>query len=111
MIKETDIIGTVNDLKPNEYSASLAKFVRELDLRIRKEIFGEKEPVYDASALVLNEPESEIYVLYLFAVIDFLNCEFGKYECSLGEFKNAYKRLEAHAVENKSLCERKFKIW
>lgn len=111
MISEADIISRVNELKPNEYSASLGKFVRELELRIRKDIFDEKEPVYDAAALILDEPESEIYILYLFAVIDFLNCEFGKYECSLAEYKNAYSRLEARLVENRSPRERKFKIW
>ena len=111
MISETDIIGSVNELKPNEYSASLSKFLRELELRIKKEIFDEKEPVYDAASLVLDEPESEIYILYLFAVIDFLNCEFGKYECSLSEYKNAYSKLGARLVENRTPRERKFKIW
>ena len=94
MRSASQILERVNALRPNAYANLLEDYIRQLEIRIQKEIFGVSEPVYNESALALSEPEDMIYELWLFSVIDFLNGEFGRYKNTSAAFSDAWEKLK-----------------
>ena len=93
MKSANDILTRVGAIKPNTLTEYLAEYLQAIELRVQKDLLNIQEPVYDASSLSLDCPEDTIYELYLFAVIDFLNGEYGRYENTLSAFTSAWEAL------------------
>ena len=100
MKSANDIITRVALIRPNTLSDYLGDYLEAIELRVQKELFNISAPIYNASALSLGSPEDKIYELYLFAVIDFLNGEFGRYENTLSAFTSAWEALCARYKPN-----------
>ncbi len=94
------ILDKVNSLRPNPYGSYLGDYLKSLDIRIRIDVLGEAEPVYDESSLALDENNFEVYELFLFSVIDLLNGEYGRYENSKSAFESAYAVLSGKSTES-----------
>ena len=110
-MSENDILTKVSSLRPNPYGSYLGDYLKSLELRIRTEIFGESEPSYSSDCLILQGMDCQVYELYLFSVIDFLNGEYGRYENDLAAFNAAFSLLSRKATEKNTCPERSFTIW
>ncbi len=106
-----EAISTVDSVKPNTYKQEeKIKMLSTLDGIIKKEIIdahegGDEVPFREygknslTETLLVGAPYDEIYILWLSAKIDFLNCEHKKYNNSIEmynavftQFKNYYHR-------------------
>ena len=92
-----------DNLKPNVFSAKdKIGWLSILDGTIKKEIIDTHEGYenieftgYDTktpldTVLLVPEPYSDIYIMWLFTQIDFNNAEFGRYNNSIVMYNNAY---------------------
>lgn len=93
--------------KPNVYSEQQkTRWLAELDGKIEREIYktnaiSEYEYPNDADReLLAAHPHSDIYPLYLFAMIDFHNREFGAYNNSMTMFNQAYDIFAKWYIRN-----------
>ncbi len=93
MRSSDQILERVNAIRPNSFGDFLGDYLKAFELRVRREIFDEDSPVYDASSLALDAPDDMIYELYLFTVIDFLCGEFGRFENTSAAFMSAWEDL------------------
>lgn len=90
-----EVIERVCSIRPSAFESFFDESIASLDLRIRRDILGESAPVYNSSALALDAPDDEVYELYLFALTDFLNGEFGRYENTSAVFEAFMEKLAA----------------
>lgn len=126
MKSAADILSRVGTIKPNTLTEYLTDYLIAIELRVQKDLLNIKNPVYNASSLSLDSPEDTVYELYLFAVIDFLNGEFGRYENTLSAFTSAWEALVANYVhkdnsftdsdgsndeKDDAIYDRRFKLW
>ncbi|MBO7149243.1 MAG: hypothetical protein J6V93_05225 [Clostridia bacterium] len=126
MKSANDILTRVGTIKPNTLVDYLTDYLIAIELRVQKDLLNIKDPVYNASSLSLDSPEDTIYELYLFAVIDFLNGEFGRYENTLSAFTSAWEALVANYEQkdnaftdsdssgnenDNGIYDRRFKLW
>ncbi len=82
------------------------RWLSELDGRVTREIGdvhegswtfeGYDEDTPPCTVLIVPEPYSEIYPLYLAAKIDFMNAEFARYNNSVALFNAAYEDYAAY---------------
>ena len=129
MKSANDILTRVGAIKPNTLTEYLSEYLEAIEMRVQKELLNVKNPVYNDSSLSLDSPEDTIYELYLFAVIDFLSGEFGRYENTLSAFTSAWESLIGEYTQNNDknangdntdlenpdsdtpLYDRRFKLW
>lgn len=99
-----EALTSTDALKPNQYNDEMKiSWLSDLDLRIYKEIIeprgGEKTEAFQGynestdtnTKLLVEEPYSQLYVLYLCSQIDFYNAEFTRYNNSAVAFNEAYE--------------------
>ncbi|MBQ7821177.1 MAG: hypothetical protein IJ391_02725 [Clostridia bacterium] len=99
MISADKVLERVNALRPNSFGSYLEHYLESFELKVKKDLLFEADPVYNASALVLDAPDDIVYDLYLFTVIDFLNGEFGRYENTYSAFISAWEMLLSSSAE------------
>lgn len=93
----------VDKLKPNQFEeAEKIRWLSDLDARVKAEIIDNHEGAdkiafngYDEktnrdTVLLVPEPYSELYLLYLAAQIDFYNAEYTRYNNSMVMFNTMY---------------------
>lgn len=93
----SEAIMEVDKLRPNAYSEDVkVRWLSELDGKIALEVCKSKDvPLYkypndcDRELLVAH-PHSDIYPLYLVAMIDFYNQDIGSYQNVMSMFNNNY---------------------
>ena len=93
--------------KPNAYSEQQkTRWLAELDGKIEREVFKTKElaeytyPQDAETELLVKFPHSDIYPLYISAMIDFHNREFGEYNNSILMFNQAYDVFAKWYIRN-----------
>lgn len=99
-----EAIFQTDTLKPNQYSpADKIKWLSEIDGIVKNEIIDTHEgrelitftPYADDTSLetvlLVPEPYSNVYVLYLFTKIDFNNAEFTRFNNSVIMYNVAYE--------------------
>ena len=102
-MKICEAIRQTDELKPNQYSdEQKIRWLSELDGKIVKELIdaksGEKSTVFEGynedtdtnTELLVPEPYSNLYVLWLMSKIDFFNAEYDRYNNSAMAFNEAY---------------------
>ena len=105
------VLNEVNALKPNGFSDRLADFLESIELRIQQELLDEENPVYNPSLLSLNKPDDDVYYLFLFSIIDFLNGEYGRYENSFLQFESAWNKLSLKFAKTRKNQKRRINLW
>lgn len=92
-----DAIMTADELRPNTFSEDMkTAWLSELDGKIALEVFkSEDVPRYEypksgEAELMVAYPHSDIYPLYLVAMIDFYNQDIGSYQNAMSMFNNKY---------------------
>lgn len=102
-----DILSKVAEVKPNQYEdAVLAGWLGVIDGKIIDEVFRTHEepeggfPEFHAytendlgTEMLVPDPYSELYIYYLFAMIDFHNGETARYADSMQMFNYAYSQF------------------
>lgn len=106
-----ELISRINGLKPNPYGENLEYFIKALDLRIRKELLLESNPVYLRESLALSEPYDTLYLLNLIALIDYLNGDFASFENTSAQFNLEWDKISKMYAEKSKSDKRSFKIW
>lgn len=99
------IIDTDNK-KPNQYSPEdKVKWLSELDGMVKRQVIDTHEGYdtvvfspYDVDTdmdkkLLISEPYTSLYALYLFMQIDFLNAEYTRYNNSAAMFNSSYQQF------------------
>lgn len=102
-----DVITHVAETRPHVYSDDvLCRWLSDLEGRIHNEIFQKQEdfkPIIaiedDDRELLAYEPYTNIYSLYLYAQIEFANCETVKYANATAMFNSAYASFEADYIK------------
>lgn len=103
-MKICEAIRQTDELKPNQYSdEQKIRWLAELDGKIVKELIdaksGEKSTAFEGynedtdtnTELLVPEPYSNLYVLWLMSKIDFFNAEYDRYNNSAMAFNEAYE--------------------
>ena len=102
-MKVQDVLEMVAETRPHVYSDEvLCRWLSDIEGKIHHEIFEKEEPfqpitpVDDSDReLLAYEPYTNVYVLYLYAMIEFANCETVKYMNASAMFNAEYSGLEA----------------
>lgn len=92
-----DAIMAADELRPNAFSEDMkVAWISELDGKIALEVFQDEEvPLYEypndgEKELLVVHPHSDIYPLYLVAMIDFFNQDIGSYQNAMSMFNSKY---------------------
>lgn len=98
-----EAINQCDTMKPNQYSHNdKIRWLSIIDGKIKNEIIDEHigfelitfegydDVTETDTVLLVPEPYSDLYVLYLFAQIDFNNAEFTRYNNSVMMFNSSY---------------------
>lgn len=92
---------------PNTYSEQQkTRWLAELDGKIEREIYKTEEleeyqyPKDGDKELLVAYPHSDIYPLYIYAMIDFHNREYGEYNNSILAFNQAYDLFAKWYIRN-----------
>lgn len=94
-MKIQDAISDVNALKPSQYDdMRMMKWLSDLDMKIWDETISWHENASERPAeytdkettLLVVEPYSELYIMYLSAQVDYWNGEYGRYNNSMAMF-------------------------
>lgn len=102
-----EIITQVDNLKPNQYSdEEKIKWLSAVESMIYNDVIlthenkenitfnGFDEDTDDNTELIAPEPYANLYVMWLFAKIDFNNAEIGRYNNSQAMFNNSYMEFQ-----------------
>lgn len=94
-----EIIERVDKLKINVYdSPTKIQYIDSLEGLISIQLLH--KPFIPSSAelkdIIVPEPYAEMYVYYLFAMIDQLNMEYDSYNNNMAMFNNEWERYKAH---------------
>ncbi len=102
-----DVLSRVDELKPSKYSEEQKiRWLSNLDLMLYEEVVqwhkdadgiehGPYDPEHDLDAeLMVPDPYSDIYILWLCAQIDYYNGDLHRYQNSVIAYNNA---LSAYA--------------
>lgn len=106
-----ELIDHVSKLKPNPYEQSLETFVESFELRVKRELFLERSPVYNADSLALAPPQDMLYTLFLISVIDYLNGEYGSFTNTSAEFNAQWDRVSREFFERNTHTKRRISLW
>ena len=101
-----EVLAEVDEIKPNTFDDNIKiKWISELDGKIFNELILTHEhdsevtfePYTDMNTELLAEfPYTDIYRHYVFANIDYSNCESDRYQNSMLMFNNAYEEYRKH---------------
>ena len=87
-----EILNRVDELKPNTFPQKMKEnWLMELEAKALRLMSQYEEEIPEAE---LHMDDAEIYVLWLFAMIDFHNEEYEKYNNSMAMFQTAYSEFE-----------------
>ncbi|NLZ46598.1 MAG: hypothetical protein GX896_07905 [Clostridiales bacterium] len=99
----TQIIETVNQLKPNSYSEDfMVQWLNEIEGMIFDEVIKPSKAGKDKTLIPINPMENpeqqllapdnfaQMYTYYLMAKIDFSDCETGRYNNDIAMFNSEY---------------------
>ena len=96
------VIGYVDGVKPNACTdEDKYRWINQLEGMLSTDVFHDPEPLChaipdDADApLRLEHPWEELYALYVMAMIDFHNQEFGSYNNAMLLFRTRLEQLKA----------------
>lgn len=99
------VIAYVDGVKPNVYTdADKYRWLSQLEGLLGTEVFHDPEPVCPAipddadRPLRVEQPFEEIYSLYLMAMIDFHNREYGNYNNAMLMFRERLEQLKAWRI-------------
>ncbi|MDD3692591.1 MAG: hypothetical protein PHX02_01625 [Oscillospiraceae bacterium] len=105
----TQAISRCDAAKPNQYIHSeKIRWLSSLDGMIFNEIIkahegadavefdGYTEETDSSTVLLVPEPYSDLYLYYMFSMIDFHNAEYARYNNSISMFNNAFENFAAH---------------
>lgn len=86
-----------DDLRPNAFDDDVkVMWLSELDGKIEREVFKSEKtvpyvlPVDGEKELLVKHPHSDIYPLYIVAMIDFYNNDIDKYQNAMVIFNSKY---------------------
>ena len=100
------VIEYVDGVKPNAYSDDdKYRWINTLEGLVSREVFNEDAPSYklpdDADkTLRVAEPYSDIYHLYVSAMIDFYNREYNDYNNAILMFQERLEQYKAWHIRN-----------
>lgn len=87
-----EILNRVDELKPNTFPQKMKEnWLMELEAKALRLMSQYEEEIPEAE---LHMDDAEIYVLWLFSMIDFHNEEYEKYNNSMAMFQTAYSEFE-----------------
>ena len=99
------VVAQVDGLKPNAYSdEDKYRWISRAETLIGQEVFGDGDTsrcltAADADTpLRLRHPYDELYSLYVMAMIDFHNREYGSYNNTLLIFRERLEQLKARSI-------------
>lgn len=102
------VIGYVDGVKPNVYTdEDKYRWINQLEGMLSTDVFHDTEPVcYDIPAdadrpLRVGHPFEEVYSLYVMAMIDFHNREYGNYNNAMLMFRERLEQLKAWHVRTR----------
>lgn len=102
------VIEYVDGVKPNVYTdEDKYRWINTLEGMLSAEVYGDKEPLrYEIPAdadkpLRVGHPYEEIYALYVMAMIDFHNREYGNYNNTMTMFQARLEQLKAFVVRTR----------
>ena len=103
------VIALVDGVKPNAYSdEDKYRWINQLEGLLSMEVFQDEAPLCldipaDADRpLRLPHPYDELYSLYVMAMIDFSNREYGSYNNTLLMFRERLEQLKAQHVRTRT---------
>lgn len=102
------VIEYVDGVKPNVYTdEDKYRWINTLEGMLSAEVYGDKEPLHheipaDADKpLRVGHPYEEIYALYVMAMIDFHNREYGNYNNTMTMFQARLEQLKAFVIRTR----------
>ncbi len=106
-MKVCEILEHLAETRPNVYPDEvLVRWLSDIEGKIHNEIFRISEPFRPIKVtsdndreLLVYEPYTNVYVHYLYSMIEFANCETVKYANSNALFNNLYSAFEADYVK------------
>ncbi|MBE6961281.1 MAG: hypothetical protein E7445_02375 [Ruminococcaceae bacterium] len=103
------VIEYVDGVKPNVYTdEDKYRWLNQLEGMLSAEVFHDPEPLsYDIPAdadraLRVGHPYDELYSLYVMAMIDFHNREYGNYNNTMLMFRQRLEQLKDHCIRIRS---------
>ena len=110
------VIEYVDGVKPNVYTdEDKYRWINTLEGMLSAEVFMDQEPLryeipQDADReLRVGHPYEEVYALYVMAMIDFHNREYGNYNNTMTMFQARLEQLKAHVVRTGQGSARNFR--
>ncbi len=109
-MKISQVIATVNELKPNDYEKEKINWLSTLDMQIKTEILdgyegnenlefdGYDQDVSTETELLVPAPFDEMYIYYLLAKIDYHNNEFDKYDINITTFDALFDNYRRYYI-------------
>lgn len=109
MATPEQIIQFVDDAKPNSFSVDTKLiWLNELEARIFCEILGRKDPHRDISQeeintkqLVADPPHTAVYWSWLYAMIDFAQEDYDKYQNDMQLFNSFWNAYAKHCIRKR----------
>jgi len=102
------VIGYVDGVKPNVYTdEDKCRWINQLEGMLSAEVFHDPEPLGYAipddadRPLRVGHPFEEIYSLYVMAMIDFHNREYGNYNNTMLMFRERLEQLKARHIRSR----------
>ncbi len=102
-----EAIMQADELRPNVFGDDIkTEWLSELDGKIAQEVYKYKDvPVYEHTKdgdteLLVVHPHSDIYSLYLVAMIDFYNQDIAGYQNAMSMFNNKYDIFAKWYIRN-----------
>lgn len=109
-MKISQVIATVNELKPNDYEKEKINWLSTLDMQIKTEVLdgyeenenlefnGYDQDVSTETELLVPAPFDEMYIYYLLAKIDYHNNEFDKYNINITTFDTLFDNYRRNYI-------------
>lgn len=108
MASMNSVIEYVDGVKPNAYTdEDKYRWINQLEGMLSTEVFQDAQPLCcdipgDADCpLRVGHPYEEIYSLYVMAMIDFHNREYGSYNNTMLMFRERLEQLKIHRVRTR----------
>ena len=102
----------IDRVKPNVYTdEDKFNWISTLEGLVAREVMGEEGPEYEFpkdvdTELMVPSPFDDIYQLYVGAMIDFHNREYGQYNNTAAMFEERLEQCKAWYIRNNASCNR-----
>ena len=106
MATMNSVIEYVDGIKPNAYSDDdKYRWINTLEGMVSREVLSKDMPAYELpkdadKPLLVEEPYSDIYHLYVSAMIDFYNREYNDYNNMILMFQERLEQYKAWVIRN-----------